>query len=215
MLHSDLPVAPLACPPVVLAAVDPSSAAPLVVAEAAKLAGAMGAALHLVRVVEVLPTTTDLGGRAILVASNARQLQQAWAQLERLMASAGPTPQRHGHVVAGHPVTRILQLATDLEADVLVIGTHDPSKVEHLLFGSVASELARKAPCPVFVVRAKRHAHPDVTEILPPCPDCLAARAASRGQRMWCERHSEHHPHAHTYHESPESFAMGSQTFRP
>lgn len=194
MTHPDLPVAnPSPRKLIVLAAVDLSSAATDVTRQAAHLAASMGASLHLVRIMEMVPTMA-LGSSSLLVASNARLLQLAWSELERLMQAAQPmVTDVHGHVAVGDPVAKVLQLATDLEADVLVIGTHDPSKLESALFGSVASELARKAPCPVFLVRPKRHKHPAVPEIEPPCPDCLATRAASHGTRMWCGQHEHHH----------------------
>jgi hypothetical protein len=39
-----------------------------------------------------------------------------------------------------------------------------------------------------------------VPEIEPPCPACLATRSETNGEVYWCNRHSEHHPRAHTYH---------------
>jgi hypothetical protein len=56
----------------------------------------------------------------------------------------------------------------------------------------------RLAPCPVLVMRPK--AVPDSPpRIEPPCPDCVAARRASGGTEMWCERHRERHGQRHTY----------------
>jgi hypothetical protein len=51
-------------------------------------------------------------------------------------------------------------------------------------------------------------------EIEPPCPDCIAVRHETHRQKLWCARHEAHHPRAHTYSEVPETFGMGSQTFR-
>jgi nucleotide-binding universal stress UspA family protein len=137
----------------VLVAVDTSGAAEAIVRRGAQLAASMQASLHLVQVVELLPTIA-LGGSLLMVPSSTRLIQQGWLEVERLQAIAQPAvSETRGHVVVGHAAAKIVELAATLGADVLVIGTHDASKLESLLFGSVATELVRKAPCPVFVVR--------------------------------------------------------------
>ncbi|MCC6849677.1 MAG: universal stress protein [Deltaproteobacteria bacterium] len=54
---------------------------------------------------------------------------------------------------------RILQLAAERRVDVIVMGTHGRSGLKHLLLGSVASKVARLAPCPVLTVPAHRQPH--------------------------------------------------------
>lgn len=39
--------------------------------------------------------------------------------------------------------------------DLVVMGTHGRSGIEHILMGSVAEKVVRKAPCPVLTVRPK------------------------------------------------------------
>jgi len=39
--------------------------------------------------------------------------------------------------------------------DLVVMGTHGRSGIEHLLIGSVAEKVVRKSPCPVLTVRPK------------------------------------------------------------
>jgi nucleotide-binding universal stress UspA family protein len=57
------------------------------------------------------------------------------------------------HVVAGHPVRDIVELATELEADLLVIGAQGHSALYERLIGSRADRLVNLAPCPVLVVK--------------------------------------------------------------
>ncbi|HEX4475373.1 MAG TPA: universal stress protein, partial [Polyangiaceae bacterium] len=98
----------------------------------------------------------------------------------------------------------IVQLAVDIEADLVVVGTHSRSGLARFLLGSVAEGVVRLAPCPVLVVRA--HGAEAATEgprIEPPCPQCLETRRATEGKELWCERHREHHERAHTYHFTP------------
>lgn len=49
---------------------------------------------------------------------------------------------------------KILQVAEDEAIDLIVIATHGESALHHLLFGSVAEKVIRRAPCPVLIVRA-------------------------------------------------------------
>jgi universal stress protein A len=41
--------------------------------------------------------------------------------------------------------------------DLIVMGTHGRSGVEHILIGSVAEKVVRKAPCPVLTIRPRSH----------------------------------------------------------
>lgn len=52
----------------------------------------------------------------------------------------------------GAVVPEILQVASELPADLIVIGTHGLSGLEHLLLGSVAERVLRKAACPVLTI---------------------------------------------------------------
>lgn len=212
-LPKPLTGAALALPPLVLAAVDVSSAADAIIKQAALLSTSMpGASLHIVHVVDFAPVAV---GGALLLPGSAETMKRAWQHVERLCNAAqyrGAVAV--GHVALGDPRAQILGLAADLSADVLVIGTHDPGKARRLFFGAIAEELVRKAPCQVFVVRPKQTPRPGEPEILPPCPDCLEARTRSGGDLFWCERHSQQHRPLAAYHVRPEPFGMGSMSFR-
>lgn len=202
---------------VILTAVDTSHLADLVIDRAAAQARSIqGAGLHVVHAVDTIPiAAATVGGSPFGVPSAAVLLKAGREHLERLLHRAQQQGvAATGHLIVGNPRAVILQLAASLQADLLVVGTHDPGKLERLLLGSIAESLVRKAPCPVLLVRTKREQHPDVPEILPPCPDCLAVQQATNGERLWCDRHSQHHPRAHQFYEYPEGFGLGSSTFR-
>ena len=57
------------------------------------------------------------------------------------------------HVVAGHPVRDIVDLARDLKADLLVVGASGHSALYDRMVGSRADRIVHLAPCPVLVVR--------------------------------------------------------------
>lgn len=58
----------------------------------------------------------------------------------------------HVSVREGRPVTGILDEATAVHADLLVLGTHGRSGVSRLLLGSVSEKVVRTALCPVLTV---------------------------------------------------------------
>jgi len=121
--------------------------------------------------------------------------------------------------VSLHPFTRVIchlrrdavaeqiaQTAADLEADLVLVGTHGRRGAARLLLGSVAESTVRLAPCPVLVVRPK--AIPEaLPRIEPPCPRCVEARVASEGKVLWCAQHLERHGQRHTYHQGDRASA--------
>jgi nucleotide-binding universal stress UspA family protein len=136
------------------------------------------------------------------------------AVTSRVAAEAAAANRAHvfGHLRIGNPAREIVQLASDLSADLIVVGTHGRTGMTKLLLGSVARNVLSHASCPVLVVKPKTL--PSWAQIEPPCLDCVAARESSYGQRVWCDRHFQHHANAHTYYVHTESFGLGTQTLR-
>jgi nucleotide-binding universal stress UspA family protein len=60
-------------------------------------------------------------------------------------------------IAGGQPVEVILDHAAALDADLIVMGTHGTSGVQHLMLGSVTEKLLRKASCPVLTVPPRMH----------------------------------------------------------
>jgi nucleotide-binding universal stress UspA family protein len=57
------------------------------------------------------------------------------------------------HVVAGHPVRDIVELAAELKIDLLVIGATGHSALYERMIGSRADRIVQLAQCPVLVVK--------------------------------------------------------------
>jgi nucleotide-binding universal stress UspA family protein len=57
------------------------------------------------------------------------------------------------HVLAGHPVRDVVELATDLKVELLVIGAKGHSALYERMIGSRADRIVQLAPCPVLVVK--------------------------------------------------------------
>jgi universal stress protein A len=60
-------------------------------------------------------------------------------------------------VRTGSPALEIISMAKSLSADLIVISTHGRTGLKHVLMGSVAEDVVRRAPCPVLVVREQEH----------------------------------------------------------
>jgi nucleotide-binding universal stress UspA family protein len=72
------------------------------------------------------------------------------------------------HYRDGRADRAIVRLAKEIGADLIVVASHPPSRLERLFGGSMADRIARSAPCPVVVVRPKRDADdPGVFEFEP------------------------------------------------
>lgn len=59
----------------------------------------------------------------------------------------------HTHMIAGHPVRDIVNLAAELKVGLLVIGARGHSAVYERLVGSRADRIMQIAQCPVLVVK--------------------------------------------------------------
>lgn len=107
------------------------------------------------------------------------------------------------HFRRGSPAENIAQLAADVDADLVLVGSHGHRGLERLFLGSVAERVAHLARCPVWIIRPKAHSTEGrVPAIEPPCPQCVAHRQETNGAELWCARHSEHHylrPHHYSY----------------
>jgi nucleotide-binding universal stress UspA family protein len=124
--------------------------------------------------------------------------------LQKILDGVRSTLRWTTHLRVADPIVAIVQLAADIQADLVVVGTHGRRGLARFLLGSVAEGVVRRAPCPVLVVRpVGAQAATDVPAIEPPCPQCLETRRMTEGAQFWCDRHREHHERAHTYHFTP------------
>jgi nucleotide-binding universal stress UspA family protein len=57
------------------------------------------------------------------------------------------------HVLAGHPVRDVIKLATDLNVDLIVVGSSGHSALYDRMIGSRAQKILHHATCPVLVVK--------------------------------------------------------------
>lgn len=167
--------------------------------------GLRGGEVHVVYVHQDLPMEavfSDKVSQATVAETALEQLRQRAEERVRAMpVRPGAMPKRVvAHFRRGAPAEEIAQLAADLDADLVVVGSHGRRGLSKMLLGSVADRVSHLARCPVWIVRPKAHVDGfRVPEIEPPCPQCVAKREATDGKELWCARHSEHHIRAHHY----------------
>ena len=170
-------------------------------------AGRSGSELHVVFVMPVAVTNPLTGYDSSVPASPAR-LEQGVAQLTKhvnsMIFSLGeleaPAMRVYSHLRIDTPLFGITELAAELQATLIVVGTHGRHGVARWLLGSVAEGVLRHAPCPVLVVPPEVRVV-ELPKLEPACQLCIEARQASQGRALWCPQHNGHQHRAHTYHE--------------
>lgn len=121
---------------------------------AGELAKQSAAALQIVHVYDVVPYTLPEGMPVFDGGQMARIRDELGQQLRKLAGEA----QRSGvqsvdsALVEGQASAEIVRHAQEGQFDLIVMGTHGRGGFAHLLLGSVAERVVRKASCPVLVV---------------------------------------------------------------
>lgn len=150
-----------------------------------------GAELHLAHVLAPLRGPLGLGQASTESLEAMAAIDKASLELDALCEEAEPDASARvlGHVRIGEAAREIVQLASDIAADLVIVGTHGRTGIERVLIGSVAEEVVRRAPSPVLAVKPKKLA--PWTQIEPPCPDCVKIQRESQGEKLFCETHAE------------------------
>ena len=140
----------------VLVPVDFSDYAKLALAYAAELTSLFDAEMHLLHVVDEVvypdfyPPVMPSGG-AVTDELREQSLERLKGLLQDVPASGRPA---HVHVRAGRAASAIADVASELQADLVVLASHGLTGLSHMLLGSVSEQVVRRAPCPVFTVKA-------------------------------------------------------------
>lgn len=120
-----------------------------------ELAQALGAEIDLLHVYQLpvyaLPDGAMMAGPEF-TAKVTTELQQALTALAEKKAAAKPKT----HLREGVPYREIVAMSEELEADLIVMGTHGRTGIKHLLLGSVAERVVRTSQVPVITVPTKQ-----------------------------------------------------------
>lgn len=122
---------------------------------AVDFAKSFNAQLILIYVVEPVIYPPDFSMGQIAIPSVDLEMdKRAKEELENLSKKLIPDELKAKCLVkTGKPFLEIIDTASEIEADLIIIATHGHSGVEHILFGSTAEKVVRKAPCPVLTLR--------------------------------------------------------------
>ena len=143
----------------ILVPTDFSEASTIAVRYAKALAEAFDASLHLMHVQEDPFLLSAAPEGFYPPAGFYEDMEKAAnAKLEQVLIQA-ELGRAQTTVVArkGSPFVEIIRYARELEIDLIVMGTHGRGPIAHMLLGSVAERVVRKAPCPVLTVRHPEH----------------------------------------------------------
>src|SRR6266542_1407717 len=145
----------------VLCPVDFSDTSRKALRHAAAVATWYDAALHVVHVI-VDPSGSAVAAVSALPTGAAADIQhRADAALKEFIEAADLcTRPAHRAVRAGNAVAEILEYARDTTPDLIVLGTHGWTGLQHALLGSTAERVVQHATIPVLTIPRDAHAVP-------------------------------------------------------
>jgi len=111
--------------------------------------------MFLIYVVEPVIYPPDFSmGQIAIPSVNSEWDERARQELDKLSKEEIPSSVTVKTIIkTGKPFLEIIETAGELDVDLIIIATHGRSGVEHILFGSTAEKVVRKAPCPVLTLR--------------------------------------------------------------
>jgi len=111
--------------------------------------------LYLVYVIEPVIYPTDFSmGQVTFPTSDTELTNRAKEELNALIKTEiGSAIESDAIIKSGKPFVEINETASEEDIDLIIIATHGHTGIEHLLFGSTAEKVVRKAPCPVLTLR--------------------------------------------------------------
>ena len=120
---------------------------------AAELASVHSAALHLLHVIEALPSGP---GEATM-----EFVQKANEAVEQLVGSSKPGLEKvtlTTEVASGRAFDEIVNRARDWRADLIVLGTKGTTSLEGIFLGGTAEHVIKESPCSVLIVQPEDRA---------------------------------------------------------
>jgi universal stress protein A len=121
---------------------------------ATQFAKRFNAKLILIYVVEPIIYPADFSMGQVAIPSTDIDLHsRAEEELNNLASTIDSSLQVETLIKTGKPFVEINETAKEKDVDLVIIATHGHTGVEHLLFGSTAEKVVRKAPCPVLTLR--------------------------------------------------------------
>lgn len=131
-----------------LCPVDFSAASDGALRYAVALAARAGASIHLVHTWQLSAYASPTSELALAFRADLERDLEALAQ-----RYSGSGVVIHRHLRLGVPYQEIAAAASELDADMIIMGTTGKTGIEHFLLGSVAERVVRTATVPVLTVK--------------------------------------------------------------
>ena len=139
---------------------DGSEGAELALERAVAVAKVFGSRLVVAVVEQISPAVVAPVEMGAIPVMATEPLDGAWAresQIEQARALLETRDVQYEIVSPiGNVAAELVDVADEHEADLIVVGTNEPSLLERLFMGSVSGSVARTANCDVLVVHQKR-----------------------------------------------------------
>jgi nucleotide-binding universal stress UspA family protein len=141
-------------PTTILLATDGSAEAQLAARTAADLAQRTDSELHVSTVGSGVPisATTSPAHFEDVLRENRRQAEEVLEQQAKSIEESGGTV-KETHLREGRAEEEIVELAEELGAGLIVMGSRGHGRLRRALMGSVSDAVVRHAHCPVTIVR--------------------------------------------------------------
>jgi nucleotide-binding universal stress UspA family protein len=126
---------------------------------AVEIADRFGSELKIIYVIEPLLQAADVSWTSVdFEQLNETHKLSAEKQLQQLVDERLPQDlPADTKILFGKPFVEILKYAKKENADLIVMATHGRGAIAHILMGSTAEKVVRKAPCPVLTVKHPKH----------------------------------------------------------
>ena len=126
---------------------------------AVTFAGLFNSELIVLHIVEPIVYPADFSfGQVSIPAMEEEIRKHSEEQLNDLVAKEIPANIKVTSIIRiGKPFSEIVEVAKSENADLIVISSHGRTGMDHVLFGSTADKVVRKAPCPVLTIRPHEH----------------------------------------------------------
>ena len=127
--------------------------------DALNWANALGAAFHaevvLLHVLDLsIAALAGFPSSLAMVPAAGELLDRIRSETEQEMTTlAARVPGARAMIREGTPRATILEVAAEVKADLIVMGTHGRTGLTHVFFGSVAEHVVRHSRVPVLTVR--------------------------------------------------------------
>ena len=143
---------------IIIVPVDFSNSTESLVEYAVYMAGKLSAVTHFIHVVDLMNFVDYYTGEAMLGVPYVHELEEmALTNAKEKMSNLIKDNRKNcagctGEVVTGDPVGKIIEIASEKDADLIVISTHGAKGLEKIMLGSAAGRVLKRVHCPVLTM---------------------------------------------------------------